>query len=130
VSASSGDSPRTEVITCGQAILSRIDEWLAAHQSACAQKVRDCQQWLRDDLDIHAGLLAEPASPEYQHPSNVYPDLGAHANAIEMAVERITQDIADSTAALIAVVSECCGQEAEAQTVSGIPDELSRVLRA
>lgn len=107
---------KAEAAVIGRAwnVLARTDEWLAGHQTACAQKVRDYQQWLRDDLDIHDGLLASPASPAYQHPANVYPDLGAQDNATEIAAEWIGRDIADGTGVLILVIGETCGTEAAA----------------
>ena len=91
-----------KAIAGANAALSWVDAetfpWAFAQSGLIKARADD----LRDSLDDYAGLTADRA-----HPAALFPDLeDGRDNAMETALEWVTEDIRDRTAALIELAQE------------------------
>jgi hypothetical protein len=65
-------------------------------------EIKECADLLRDCLDDYAGLTTNRA-----HPADVFPDLDGRAdNAMETALDRVTEDIRDWTRELVTLANQ------------------------
>ena len=107
----------TGIIRHARDVLARLDDdgfpfpWLAQRSA----NIQICKTWLLESLEDHAGVSAVRI-----HPESLFPDLGRHQdNAVEIALERLTEDIAVNDGALTLAIREACGAEAAAYVNCG-----------
>ncbi|HTX28989.1 MAG TPA: hypothetical protein VME19_18455 [Streptosporangiaceae bacterium] len=69
---------------------------------------------LEEALDAYGRLRAREL-----HPVSEFPDLEDETEALEIALDKVTQDISDWAGALVMVVREYCGEEVAAYVCGG-----------
>jgi hypothetical protein len=101
------------IISQAQGILSRVDDsfpWPGDDGGSVAT----ARYALEEALDAHGRLRTREL-----HPASEFPDLEDETGALEIALEKVTEDISDWAGALVTVVREYCGDEVAAY-VSGV----------
>ena len=97
-----------EVIARAEAALAAVDSGTFPWPSEGGRWITDYAQWLADDLEAREDLLAGRI-----HPASEFPELARWwpDDALGQAVEKIVQDIAAGTEALVERVRRYCGDE-------------------
>ena len=97
-------SAEAEAIARAGAALSRVRADTFPWEVARSDEIKACTETLREALDDYAGLTA---SPPRTHPATLFPDLAyGQDNAMELALNWVTDDIRAWTTAVVALANE------------------------
>jgi hypothetical protein len=94
-------------------ILCRVDDSFPWPADDRGSVLMACYE-LEETLDVHALLRTGEL-----HPASEFPDLEGETEALEIALERVSEDISDWAGALVAAVREYCGEEVAAYVNGG-----------